>query len=148
MEPFTLRPGISCKFYLFMGWFVVFLAFNSIIIGNFKLELPSGTEWTMLGFAVMKKREMPSYKAILSNFKQLKFFTNLERFHIDFEPSEIQAATEVFGTDSVFGCHFHFVRAVTRYIRKNAPTIFHLSIKEKNKGSKENGIKKWVYLNF
>lgn len=64
----------------------------------------------------------------------------IQRFHTDYEQSEIQAVSKVIGDDKLYGCHFHLARAILRHIQKIAPQIR----RNYDTAEKNNPTSKWV----
>uniref|UniRef100_A0A7E4VQZ5 OTU domain-containing protein n=1 Tax=Panagrellus redivivus TaxID=6233 RepID=A0A7E4VQZ5_PANRE len=77
-------------------------------------------EYNNLMFALMKGKSEAAYREVADTingiFDSLNLECQINRLHTDFEMAEQNAMAEIVGEDHVYGCLFHFTKAVLQKI--------------------------------
>lgn len=88
---------------------------------------------------------MPSYRAAFDKIRNewnSQGEISISRFHMDYERPEMAAGESVFGESYIYGCLFHFVRAVLSYLRKNTPLLNKFYMEKEP----PHPIREWVWV--
>lgn len=94
---------------------------------NLQMETEDGSEWTPLLLAIMRQRTQLSYENLLESLREkwgLDIISRISRIHTDYERGEVQALQGFFGSEKVFGCVVHYIRATVRHIQINHPNLY------------------------
>uniref|UniRef100_A0AC34FUT6 Transposase n=1 Tax=Panagrolaimus sp. ES5 TaxID=591445 RepID=A0AC34FUT6_9BILA len=111
------------------------------------VETPNGTEWRPLLMAPIDSKKEEDYlkvvNAIKKRWQELGLKPKFERFHTDYEKSLFNAFGELNGIDKMYGCLFHYDKAVLKSV-KDCGLFGYYFTKKGKKIPEYKAIKKWV----
>uniref|UniRef100_A0AC34EZE9 Transposase n=1 Tax=Panagrolaimus sp. ES5 TaxID=591445 RepID=A0AC34EZE9_9BILA len=123
--------------------------FNQTFYIHGLVEGQSGPEWRCLLMAVMNNKEESTYKTVINvikkRWKEMGVEPKFERFHTDYESALFNAVAELGGKDKVYGCLFHYDKAVLFNMKKIGLFSYYRLPADKTKRKPHlRAIRKWI----